>query len=132
MKELSSTYFVQYRKSKKELIRLTIQDQMITTAMGSVLPEQADPTVFSRVLDIGCGTGGWLIETAQTYPRMALVGIDISQRMIKYARAQAKASYVNSRIEFHVMDALRTLKFPAASFDLVNLRFGLSFLRTWD
>src|SRR5262249_3809606 len=36
------------------------------------------------------------------------------------------------RVEFHVMDALRTLEFPAASFDLVNQRLGVSFLRTWD
>ena len=30
------------------------------------------------------------------------------------------------------MDALCTLDFPAACFDLVNLRFGSSFVRTWD
>jgi ubiquinone/menaquinone biosynthesis C-methylase UbiE len=132
MKELSSTYFVQSRRSKNELTRLTIQDRMITTAMGGVLPEQANPTVFRRVLDVGCGTGGWLVEAAQTYPRIALVGIDISKQMIKYARAQAEANQVNDRIEFRVMDALQTLKFPAASFDLVNLRLGVSFLRTWD
>ncbi len=30
------------------------------------------------------------------------------------------------------MDALRTLEFPAGSFDLVNQRMGWSYLRTWD
>jgi ubiquinone/menaquinone biosynthesis C-methylase UbiE len=30
------------------------------------------------------------------------------------------------------VDALRRLDFPDAFFDLVNLRFGVSFLRTWD
>ena len=30
------------------------------------------------------------------------------------------------------MDALRPLTFPPASFDLVNLRLGVSFVRTWD
>jgi len=30
------------------------------------------------------------------------------------------------------MDVLHTLEFPTAFFDLVNLRFGVSFLRTWD
>jgi len=98
--------------------------------MGGVLAEQADPTVFRRVLDIGCGTGGWVIEAAQTYPEMSLVGVDISQHMIKYARTQAHQ--VNDRVEFYVMDVLGMLDFPAASFDLVNLRFGISFLRTWD
>ncbi len=130
--EYPSTYFVQDTKNRKELTRLDVQDRMITVGMGGVLPEQADPTVFHRVLDVGCGTGGWLIETAQTYPEMSLVGIDISQRMIKYARTQAEAHHVHDRIEFHVMDALRTLDFPTGFFDLVSLRFGVSFVRTWD
>jgi len=131
-KEYPSTYMVQDRKNEKELIRLTIQDRMATAAMGGVLPEHPDPTVFRRVLDIGSGAGGWIVEAAQTYPTMSLVGIDISRRMVKYARAQAQAYQVNDRVEFHVMDALQTLDFPAAFFDLVNLRFGVSFVRTWD
>jgi SAM-dependent methyltransferase len=52
--------------------------------------------------------------------------------MIKYARTQAETQQVNERVEFHVMDALQTLDFPADSFDLVNLRYGISFVRTWD
>ncbi len=127
-----STYFVQDRKNQKELTRVMIQDHMITALMGGVLPEQPDPTVFHHVLDVGCGTGSWLIEAALTYPEMSLVGIDISQRMIKCARTQARDHHVDDRVEFHVMDALCPLDFPAAYFDLVNLRFGISYVRTWD
>jgi ubiquinone/menaquinone biosynthesis C-methylase UbiE len=127
-----STYIVQDRKSQKELARLTVQDRMVTTSMGGVLPEQPDPTVFRRVLDVGCGIGGWAIEAARVYPEMSLVGIDISQRMIKYACAQAKAQQMSNRVKFRVMDALLPLDFPDASFDLVNLRFGISYVRTWD
>src|SRR5713101_8679776 len=78
-----NTYFVQDRANRKELTRLAVQDQMLTAGMGGVLPEQADPTLFRRMLDVGCGTGGWLIEAAQTYPTMSLVGIDISRNMIE-------------------------------------------------
>jgi ubiquinone/menaquinone biosynthesis C-methylase UbiE len=127
-----STYFVQDRKNKKELTRLSIQDQMITAGMGGVLPEQPNPIVFHHALDVGCGTGGWLIETAKVYPTMSLTGIDISQRMIEYARTQAKEHQVNHQVAFHVMDTLGKLEFSDNFFDLVNLRFGLSFLRTWD
>jgi len=118
--------------NEKELARLTIQDRTVTAAMGGVLAEQADPTVFHRVLDVGCGPGGWVIEAAQTYPEMSLVGIDISQQMIEYARTQAEAHHVDDRVKFRVMDALLILEFPVGFFDLVNLRFGISFLRTWD
>ena len=130
--ELPSTYFVQDRQSKDELARLTIQDQMITKAMGGVLPEQPDAASLQRVLDVGCGSGNWIMEVAQNYPATSLVGIDISQRMIDYARTQASEHRVDDRVTFSVMDALQTLAFPDASFDLVNIRLGSSFLRTWD
>jgi ubiquinone/menaquinone biosynthesis C-methylase UbiE len=130
--ELASTYFVEDRQNKEELTRLTIQDKMLTKAMGGVLAEQSDPTVFRHVLDVACGPGGWVIDAAQTYPEMSLIGIDISSRMINYAREQAKAGQVADQVEFCVMDALRLLEFPDESFDLVNMRFSVSFMRIWD
>ncbi|MBV9229264.1 MAG: class I SAM-dependent methyltransferase [Chloroflexi bacterium] len=132
-REQPSTYFVQDRSDQEELTRVQLQGQMVTASMGGILPEQPDPTIFHRVLDIGCGTGDWLISAAKTYPSMSrLIGIDISKRMIDYARAQAEAQQVSDRVEFHVMDALLMLEFPNTYFDLVNQRFGLSWLRTWD
>jgi ubiquinone/menaquinone biosynthesis C-methylase UbiE len=131
--ERPSTYFVQDRSNKDEITRLLIQDGLLTESMGGVLAEQPDPTIFQRILDVGCGVGGWLIATARTYPTATrLVGIDISARMIEYARTLAQEQQVSDRIEFHEMDALQTLKFPADYFDLVNLRLGWSYLRTWD
>jgi ubiquinone/menaquinone biosynthesis C-methylase UbiE len=127
-----STYFVQDRKNQKEFTRLTVQDRLMTAMMGGVLPEQPDPRIFHRVLDVACGTGGWAIEAAQTYPEMSLVGIDISQRMVKYASTQAKTCQVNDRVKFRVMDALHPLDFPAAYFDLINMRLSASYVRTWD
>lgn len=131
-REAPSTYFVQDRQNKLELARLTVQDRMVTALMGGVLPEQPEPARFQRVLDIGCGSGSWVIEAAQTYPEMVLIGVDISQGMVQYAREQAAQQHVDDRVEFHTMDALRKLEFPDAYFDLANLRFGVSFMRTWD
>lgn len=131
--EYSSTYIVFDRNSKEEHQRLTVQDQMITTAMGGVLPYLPDPLRFKRVLDVGCGTGNWLIEVAKTYPDMQkLIGIDISKPMVEYAREQARAHSIADLVEFPVMDALLILEFPADFFDLVNLRFGTGFMRIWD
>lgn len=132
-RQTSGTHIVPRRFDEEELTRRPIQDRFITNGMGGALPEQPDPTIFERILDVGCGVGGWLIQTAQTYPTISrLIGIDINPRMIAYASEQAEQQGVNNRVEFRVMDALRVLEFPAKSFDLVNMRMGSSFIRTWD
>lgn len=132
-KEHPSTYMVQDRSNEEELTRLQKQDQMLTKSMGGVLPEIPTPTELQRVLDVGCGTGGWLIEVAKTYPAITLLaGGDVSVSMIKAARAQAEKEGVSDRVELRVMDALRMLKFPRGYFDLLNQRLGMSWLRTWD
>jgi ubiquinone/menaquinone biosynthesis C-methylase UbiE len=131
--EHPSTYFVQDRSNLQEMNRLLVQDRMLTAGMGGVLAEQPDPVRFERVLDVGCGTGGWLIEVAKSYPTISLlVGVDVSERMLDFARAQAESKGVSARIEFRVMDALRMLEFPTDFFDLVNQRLGWGYLRTWD
>src|SRR5713101_4899190 len=127
-----SQYVVEDRSSNPEMIRLMIQDSLMTTGMGGPLAEQPDPASLRRVLDIGCGPGGWILEAADRYHHMELTGIDISWRMIEYARAQAQSRGLTDGVEFLVMDALHPLKFPDASFDLVNLRLGSSFLLVMD
>src|SRR5947207_14236946 len=115
-REYANTYLVQNRSDQDEMARLEIQDRMLTAGMGGLLPELADPTSLQRVLDVGCGTGGWLLETARTYPTIErLVGADISNKMLTYARDQAKVQPLAGRVEFHTMDALRILEFPRAS-----------------
>ena len=132
-REHPSTYFVQDRENVEELTRMQIQDHLMTASMGGVLPEQPDPTIFGSVLDVGCATGGWLIEAAKAYPTMReLVGIDINSKVVAYARAQAEAERLSDRMQFRTMDALRMLEFPNGSFDLVNQRAGASYLRKWD
>jgi len=132
-REHPSTYMVQNRAIEEEMKRLQAQDQMLNNSMGGLLAEQADPARFKSVLDVGCGTGGWLIAAARTYPGMSrLVGVDPSGTILNFARAQARTMQVEDRVEFHNMDALRRLEFPDASFDLVNQRLGISWLRTWD
>ena len=132
-KEHPSTYIVQDRSNEEELRRLHMQDELVTAGMGGVLPEQEDLVRFQRVLDVGCGTGDWLIALAQQIPTSSLlVGAEVSRRMVEYARNHAQEVGVADRVEFHVMDALRMLEFPRKYFDLVNQRFAASYLRTWD
>jgi ubiquinone/menaquinone biosynthesis C-methylase UbiE len=129
--ELASTYFV-HEFNEKELARLILQDRLLTTQMGGILSEQPDPARFQSVLDVACGPADWLLESSKEYPNRRGIGIDISNRVIQYAREQAEVHHMTDRVEFHVMDALSGLAFPDASFDLVNLRLGMSFIRTWE
>ena len=130
--ERPNTYIVQ-NLSQQEIQRLQFQDQMATAVLGGVLPEQEEPVRFRSVLDVACGTGGWLIELAKAYPTVPrLVGIDISKRMLDAATVEAEAQQVQARVTFRVMDALSRLDWPDNSFDLANLRFAASFLRAWE
>ena len=130
-REYPSTYFIK-DANQDEMTRLAIQDELITDGMGGVLPEQPDSTIFRRILDVGCGAGGWLIRAAKTYPiTTRLVGVDVNSRVIDYARKRALEEQVEDRIEFQVMDALLILEFPKDYFDLVNVRFATRLMRTW-
>lgn len=131
-KDQPHTYVVQDDLYAEELRRLTIQDELTTTLMGGPLSEQSEAASIRRVLDIGSGSGSWVLSAAKTYPEMSLIGIDISQRMVDYARQQTSDLQLTERVEFHVMNALLMLEFPDDYFDLVNLRFGIGYLRTWD
>lgn len=127
------TYMVDKFESEKEMRRVEVQDRVVTNLMGGVLPEQPNPSEFQSILDFGCGTGGWLIRTAQEYPGMSrLVGVDINPYMVDYARKQAKEQQVSDRIKFETLDVIVNLYYKDGSFDLSNVRFGTSYLRTWD
>src|SRR5258707_6745940 len=128
----AGTYFIDEQYRDEEVLRLTEQDQRVTAAMGGVLAEQGDPGLFRHVLDVACGVGYWAIEMAQTNPELSLIGIDVDSHMIAAAHAKAATPKLQKRVNFYVMDALSTLTFSDLSFDLVNLRFGLGFVRTWD
>jgi ubiquinone/menaquinone biosynthesis C-methylase UbiE len=114
-------------ESAAEMARLMRQDQAMTAGMGGPLTE-IDLSEVQRVLDLACGPGGWPLELAYTYSDIEIVGVDISERMIAYARSQAQVQQRNN-VSFHIMDILKPLDFPDNSFDLVNARFLSSFLR---
>ncbi len=130
--ELASTYFIQSSYTKHELNRLSRQDRLLTAQMGGLLPEQPDLSRFHHVLDVGCGPGDWLLQLARLSPRMTGVGIELNEQMVQSARSRAAHQGFSERLSFRVMDALAPLPLPDQLFDLVNLRLGLSFVRTWE
>jgi ubiquinone/menaquinone biosynthesis C-methylase UbiE len=114
-------------ESGAEMARLIDQDRMITRAMGGLFSERDDLSMIFDVLDIGCGPGGWVLDTAHHYREMDVTGIDISESMIQYAQAYAQVRQL-SNAHFRVMNALHALDFPDASFDMVNARAIVGFV----
>ena len=121
-----NTYIID-SESAAEMVRLIDQDRCMNEAMGSLLPESIDLTAISTVLDVACGPGGWAQELALLYPHITVVGIDISQIMIKFAQQRARVRSLHN-VSFQVMDARTSLAFPHGTFDLVNARFMAAFL----
>src|SRR5260370_13883807 len=105
-----------------EMARLLGQDRLITKGMGGLFSERFDLSGIPRILDLACGPGGWALEVAFTYPKIEVVGVDVSRAMIDYANAQVRVQGLNNA-SFQVMDIQKPLDFPDGSFDLVNARF---------
>lgn len=114
-------------ESAAEMTRLIGQDRLITRGMGGLFPEQTDTSHYSDILDIACGPGGWVCDVAFANPDTQVTGIDISNKMIEYARAMAWSQRLENA-NFRVMDVLKPLDFPDNSFDLVNARFLVAFM----
>ena len=118
--EPSNIYFND-PESGAEMARLITQDQIITRGTGGLFLERADLTGIHTILDLACGPGGWALNVATAYPHIQVVGIDIRQAMISYARAQVQVQRLKN-VQFHVMDILKPLKFADATFDMINAR----------
>src|SRR5215469_8612245 len=92
-------------ESLDEMMRLASMGRLLTSAMGgplAALPGIPDET---RILDLACGPGDWVLDVASRYPTSEVVGVDISHAMIDYARVNAQVC-----------------KVPNVSFQLANMR----------
>ena len=110
-------------ESASETTRLMVQDRQMTRGMGGPFPER-NPADFDKmhdILDIACGSGGWVLDAAFEHPHIQVEGIDTSRTLIEYARARARSqNLTNAR--FTIMNALQPLEFPDNAFDIVNAR----------
>ncbi|MFC0522092.1 class I SAM-dependent methyltransferase [Pontibacillus salicampi] len=57
---------------------------------------------INRIIDIGCGYGGYLRKLAETFPDIEMVGVDMNEKVIEYAQ---KASIGYDNITFVVGNA---------------------------
>jgi ubiquinone/menaquinone biosynthesis C-methylase UbiE len=79
--------------------------------------ELADLRGDERLLDAGCGTGLTALRIAAQYPGCAVYGIDLSSKMIEFARKDARKRGL--AVDFRV-GSITDLPYPDAFFDVVT------------
>ncbi len=92
----------------------------------------------AQVLELGCGTGRNLIAAARAYPAAQFLGIDISDEMLKTARASIAKAGLSGRVEVAQGDAtaVAASSVPeavraAGGFDRVFISYALSMIPPW-
>jgi len=85
--------------------------------------KRIDPKPGNRLLDIGCGTGALLEVMASRFPKVSLVGIDLSPAMLAVALDKCRQQVERSEIPRSgvklVGGLAQQLPFCSASFDIV-------------
>ncbi|HEY6925381.1 MAG TPA: methyltransferase domain-containing protein [Steroidobacteraceae bacterium] len=102
------------------------QFEGMISPVGQVLLQRAAFRPGERVIDIGCGAGATSIDIAQQVaPHGAVLGVDISPRLIEAAEERGRAENVTN-VTFRCADAT-TVSLEGARFDRLFSRFGLMF-----
>jgi len=97
------------------------QDQRWRKALVKQVPFR----VNGRYLDVATGTGDVLFACRQIRSEYNyLLGVDISDNMLRLASEKAVSIGCGSEVEFKSMSA-ETLRVPDAEFDCVSISFGL-------
>jgi SAM-dependent methyltransferase len=73
-----------------------------------------------RLLDVGCGTGVYLVHAAAAGPTLTGLGIDLDAGVVGLARARLGEAGLAGRFQVRHAE-IRSVELPAASFDLVLL-----------
>jgi S-adenosylmethionine-diacylgycerolhomoserine-N-methlytransferase len=93
------------------------------------------PPLGGAVLEVGCGTARNLIRAAKRYPDARFYGIDISEAMLKSARASVARCGLRSRVTLGQGDATAfepAALFGRASFDRIYISYSLSMIPPWQ
>jgi len=94
------------------------QTSWVTTEESNEIPRILDLAPNSYVLEIGCGSGGYALQVAESYG-CRLLGLDINEAGIHIANQLASTRGISDRVRFQHCDASKELPFADESFDAV-------------
>ncbi|KAI8975106.1 S-adenosyl-L-methionine-dependent methyltransferase [Mycotypha africana] len=111
----------------EEADRMVMMHFLIKYAFGgnwnapiqSILQFKSSRENPSKVLDVGCGTGTWVLEMASEFPHAEIYGIDV--------RAMFPHTSNPSNTHFIQYDYLKRLPYPDNTFDYIRMRLMLAF-----
>ncbi|CAO3699042.1 unnamed protein product [Rhizopus microsporus] len=93
-------------------VKAMFNGKNILDSIQRILPKEAS------VLDLGCGTGCWVMELAVEYPEYRFTGVDVTDMFPTTIRPE--------NVNFEIYNVLSGLPYPDNTFDFVNMRFMLS------
>ena len=88
------------------------------------------PPQGGQILEVACGTGRNLAKVAKLYPGCVLSGLDISQEMLRSARAKLGKTATLALADACDFDGDRL--FGPGGFDRIILSYSLSMIPDWD
>ena len=97
--------------------------------------EDLAPPANGTVLEIGCGTARNLIRAAKLYPEARFYGLDVSEAMLRSARASLARFNLAARIILRNGDATAfdpAHLFALHGFDRVFISYALSIIPAWQ
>lgn len=94
------------------------QTSWVTAEESSEIPRTLSLTKASYVLDVGCGSGRYALQVADTVGCRVL-GVDLNEPGIRTANQLAAASQASDRVRFEICDVAKRLHFAEAQFDAI-------------
>lgn len=110
---------------RRAIERLTVQDiavffQEVLAALPQLV---ADLRPGSRIVDVHCGGGRWLIAMARRFPGTALVGVEFEVDSVERARANVAEAGLADRITIEHRDVAALA--PSEPVDLAYFQYAL-------
>ncbi|CAO3697204.1 hypothetical protein CU097_002455 [Rhizopus azygosporus] len=119
----TSTYWLP--KDEDEQLRLTGQHGIFKyIAGGNVRPKVLKALDFKgglEVLDVGCGSGVWVMDMISEYPNCSYYGCDMVDVVNK--------NMMPKQFQFAIGNILEGLPYPDNSFDFVHMRLFVAALK---
>jgi len=109
-------------QSGAEMVRLIDQHKMVTEYIGGLFPQKVDISRIQSVLDLACGPGSWVQDVAFSHQDMEVIGVDLSQAMLDFARSTTRVQGLDNAF-YEFMDIRKPLNFDEDSFDFIQARF---------